>query len=200
MSDTQQYTENQAALLAGVDLRHGAWFDTVAMEAAKTGLMRDRKTARRVLDQLVHKGILAIDTAKEDGSAWITLRLTEPWFYGKNEETEMPAEDLIGEDLIGEDLIGSTDPEPEPTTATIPVIHTEVAVVKEWKDEDGTEWTETVFPDGSSTLKRRRMVSDAWRTDYWGAEAPGEKQKATTAKLAKMAKTYGHFSHQPFME
>lgn len=77
------------------------------------------------------------------------------------------------------------------------VTHTEMYTVNEWEDAEGTLWEETIFADGSRTLKRRRLVSNSWRTDYWGAEFSGDKEKATTAKLAKGARVTGHFTHTP---
>lgn len=77
------------------------------------------------------------------------------------------------------------------------VSHTENYTVNEWTDADEIQWTQTVFADGSSTLKRRRLVSGSWRTDYWGAEFSGDKEKATTSKLAKLARVNNHFTHNP---
>lgn len=233
---TTQFTDNQTAILYGIDLSEGAWFDDVVNKAAAESLNKDKKQARVTLNQLIKKGTLAVDTTKEEGSSWLTVLAPEDWFAGyrpsEEEEDDLlgdveipdtvePAEDLLGdsddEDLLGdsdvEDLLGdvSADVPTTPSgvlllgvetdTDTVTkdqvVTHSEHYTINEWTDADEVQWTETVFADGSRTIKRRRLVSDSWRTDYWGAEFTGDKERATTAKLAKMARAYGSFTHNP---
>jgi hypothetical protein len=231
---TTQFTDNQTAILYGIDLSQGAWFDDVVNQAAAESLNKDKKQARVTLNQLIKKGTLAVDTTKEEGSSWLTVVAPENWFAGyrpyEEEEDDLlgdievpdtpaQAEDLLGdsdEDLLGdddEDLLGDvaalvpTTPEGvllvgvETTHDTVTkdqvVTHSEHYTVNEWVDADEVQWTETLFSDGSRTIKRRRLVSDSWRTDYWGAEFTGDKERATTAKLAKMARAYGSFTHNP---
>lgn len=70
--------------------------------------------------------------------------------------------------------------------------------VKEWSEdlapEEGgyTEFIETTFPDGSLTLRRRRKVSGAWRTDFWGVDAAG-KRYFILSRDAKAARTAGKY-------
>lgn len=69
--------------------------------------------------------------------------------------------------------------------------------VTQWAEEvEGygvTEWIRTEFTDGSWTLRRRRNVSGAWRTDFWGQEAGADKKVFTTSGAAKKAREAGTF-------
>lgn len=198
-----KFTENQTSILGGIDLTRGAWYDDVASLATDRGLVKDRTTARRVLDQLIKKGTLAADTTVEAGSTWLEVKAAEEWFAsGPAEEVE---EDLLG---VQQDVLEGTpadevadalqEIEEEETGKPIEqvVTHTENYKVNEWTTEDGTEWTETVFSDNSRTIKRRKQVSGQWRTDYWGAEFEGDKERYTTARQAKAARAYGTFTHE----
>lgn len=183
------YTENQTSILANIDFTRGAWYDDVVFEATDRQLVKDRPTARRVLDQLIKKGTLTADTTVEEGSTWLELKGSEEWFFSAADDTEV----ILGQDVIA----GTPEDEVEEALAELEVVtHTENYEVREWKDEDGTEWTETIFADKSRTLKRRKQVSGQWRTDYWGSEYEGDNERYTTAKLAKMARAYGTFTHQ----
>lgn len=227
-------TENQEALLSRIDLvAEGAWFDDVVNEAFAQGVIKTKLQAKATLNQLIKKNVLAVDTAKEEGSSWVTLTdlggdvigemLTDSGTIAEEvlaevevEEDEDEDEDLLGdtgaidivpaaeeedEDLLGDvnaglPLVEQSHEGDFDTVAVEQVVsHTENYTVNEWKDAEDNEWTETLFADGSKTLKRRRMVSDAWRTDYWGSEFSGDKERATTAKAAKLARANGHFNH-----
>lgn len=231
-------TENQTNVLFNITLDEGAWFDAAALQAAEANAVKDARQGKVILNQLIKKGVIAVDTTVEEGSSWLTLTSLGGEIIGDlitqagldTEEVLAPEpdaeedEDLLGdvsvdedEDLLGDiqaDVIEGT-PANEVADALAElyeqqsagdvdtvshdqvVSHTENYTVNEWADADETEWTETIFADGSRTLKRRRLVSDAWRTDYWGAEFSGDKERATTAKLAKMARAYGRFTHTP---
>lgn len=213
-------TENQEALLARIDLiAEGAWFDEVVTQAFEQEVIKTKLQAKATLNQLIKKGILAVDTTKEEGSSWVTLTdlggdviggiitdlgiAAEEVLDGLADEEE--DEDLLGDLVVEdeeeleeeeEDLLGDTG-EIDLVVKEQVVSHTENYTVNEWVDAEDTEWTETLFADGSRTLKRRRLVSNAWRTDYWGAEFSGDSERATTAKLAKLARANGHFTHTP---
>jgi hypothetical protein len=217
MSETK-YTENQTAILANVDLSNGAWFDNLVNDIAAKGLVKNKQQAKVSLNQLIKKGTLSADTTVEEGSTWIELKVTEPWFRSETSPAEeAPAEeedDLLG--LIQQDVIEGTpadevadalaEIEAEETGEDVDTVVaeqsktvTENYTELEWTDHEGTEWTETTFNDGSRTLKRRKKVSGSWRTDYWGAEFAGDKERYTTSKFAKMARAYGAFSHNPIV-
>lgn len=226
-------TENQEALLARIDLiAEGAWFDDVVTQAFEQEVIKTKLQAKATLNQLIKKGILAVDTTKEEGSSWVTLTdLGGDVIGGIITDLGIAAEEVLDgladededEDLLGdipeaevlavldadeieaeaaeleeeeEDLLGDTG-EIDLVVKEQVVSHTENYTVNEWVDAEDTEWTETLFADGSRTLKRRRLVSNAWRTDYWGAEFSGDSERATTAKLAKLARANGHFTHTP---
>lgn len=213
-------TENQEALLARIDLiAEGAWFDEVVTQAFEQEVIKTKLQAKATLNQLIKKGILAVDTTKEEGSSWVTLTdLGGDVIGGVITDLGIAAEEVLDglaneeedEDLLGdlvveaeeeleeeeEDLLGDTG-EIDLVVKEQVVSHTENYTVNEWVDTEDTEWTETLFADGSRTLKRRRLVSNAWRTDYWGAEFSGDSERATTAKLAKLARANGHFTHTP---
>lgn len=69
--------------------------------------------------------------------------------------------------------------------------------IKEWAEDTADhgveEYIETTFPDGSLTLRRRRKVSGAWRTDFWGVDAAG-KRYFILSRDAKAARTAGAFT------
>lgn len=189
-----KYTENQTSILAGIDLTQGAWYDDVASLAVDRGLVKDRTTARRVLDQLIKKGTLTADTTIEEGSTWLEVKDGERIPVA----AEVEEEDLIGQDVeegTPADEVADAIAEIEAERPEV-VTHTETYEVREWEDEDGTEWTETIFSDKSRTIKRRKQVSGQWRTDYWGAEYEGDKERYTTARQAKAARAYGTFTHE----
>lgn len=218
-----KYTENQTAVLANVDLSEGSWFEDIVTTVAEQGLNKDKKQARVTLNQLIKKGTLGVDTTREEGESWVYLQEQEqePWFRSEqglnlvagpdpvisesaalqqslSATYTVPAEEAPEEEE--DDLIGDVQPEEAPA-AEIPTAErteqTDLYTVREWKDEDEVEWTETAFHDNSRTIKRRKLVSGSWRTDYWGAEFEGDKERYTTAKLVKMARAYGTFKHNP---
>jgi len=198
-----KYTENQTAILAGVDLSDGSWFEDIVTTVAEQGLNKDKKQARVTLNQLIKKGTLGVDTTKEEGESWVYLQETEPWFRSEQGlPEEAPAEEASEEDE--EDLIGEVHEDEPEAAEEAPSAAADVTktvednyTVREWTDEHEVEWTETVFNDGSRTIKRRKKVSGSWRTDYWGAEFEGDAERYTTAKFAKMARAYGNFKHNP---
>jgi hypothetical protein len=204
----------------------GAFFEDIQSQAPEKGIIKTKQQTKATLNQLIRKGIFEVDTTKEEGSSWLTLTLAggdaisaildaAPAEDAEEEDEEdllgdtgmipiVPApaaeetedEDLLG-DLGGVEATTSTEDVLDTVTKEQVVSHTENYTVNEWVDADDTEWTETIFADGSRTLKRRREVSGSWRTDYWGAEFSGDKERATTAKLAKMARSYGRFTATP---
>jgi hypothetical protein len=197
-------TANQAAVLTAI-LKDGMYihgddfsgtFESFTHDLADRGTVKDKKTAKAVVNQMLKKRLFAVD-AETDG---LTLTdagkfaYTELIFEGNPEglaeqeahleELAEKAESPADEDLIGEDPV-KVETSTESYTAT------------EWTepgDEADIEWTETIFHDGSKTLKRRKKVSGAWRTDYWGTDAGADKQVFTTAKACKMARAYGSFN------
>jgi hypothetical protein len=204
----------------------GAWYDDVVTQAFEKGIIKTKQQTKATLNQLIRKKVLDVDTTKEEGASWLTLTVAGGDALAALQDAsdedapdEDVAEDDDDEDLLGdtgaieivpaaapeedeeEDLLGVEAAEVETISDSITqeqvVSHTENYTVNEWTDADDTEWTETIFADGSHTLRRRRKVSDSWRTDYWGAEFSGDKEKATTAKLCKMARAAGHFNHTP---
>jgi hypothetical protein len=214
----------QEGLYLAEDGTFGVWFDTLVEDAAST--VGTKAQAKAAINQLVKKRVFEVDLTVEEGSAWLlrtalgkdildTFGESDEDLLGDVEPEAAATDD--DEDLLGDiqaDVLPGTPlnevaealeelyaQEHEGDFDTIVkeqvVSHTENYTVNEWKDADDTEWTETIFADGSRTLKRRRLVSEAWRTDYWGAEFSGDKERATTAKLAKMARAYGSFTHEP---
>ena len=222
-------TENQAAVLTAIreglsvhDDEFTAVFDTFAADLADRGSLKDKKTAKVVLNQLTKKRLLAVDAETEQ------LTLTDAGKYAmtevlfadepeKLEEQKQHLEEL--EDKFGtpeqrkahlqsfgqeetpaeEETPAPVEEEEEDLLGTVEkaVTETDSYTVTEWT-EDGkeapVEWTETTFKDGSKTLKRRTKVSGAWRTDYWGWEAGSDKKLFTSAKASKMARAYGTFT------
>lgn len=203
-----KFTENQTAVLSNLDFSEGMWFDTAAELADVRQLVKDKKTARVVLNQLIKKGTLVADTTVEEGSTWLELKeAPEPWFRSETAPVEEEEEEEAEEDLVGTqdvepgtpedevaDAIAEIEAEEEDLVGDVATTHTENYVVREWTDADDVEWTEVTFPDKSHALKRRKKVNGAWRTDYWGAEFEGDKETYTTAKRFKMAKAYGSFT------
>lgn len=205
-------TANQASVLKAImqenfyisqeDGDFAGAFDTFATDLASAGYLKDKKTAKVVINQMLKKRIFAIDA---DEVLSITdagkFAYTELIFEGNPEglaEQERHLEEVAVRvaapaEEADEDLIGEADPVVVETKVT----EGEAYTATEWT-EDGTEapveWTETIFADGSKTLKRRQKVSGAWRTDYWGWEAGSDKKLFTTAKACKMARAYGTFT------
>lgn len=190
----------------GSDGEFGVWFDTLAKEAVAHGV-KDLKQARVTVNQMIKKNLFKVDTTIEEGSSW--LALTDA---GKEALTQvlLPKAEESEEDLLGTQDVEEGTPEDEVAEALAEIeaeaeedlvgdvrgevqTETENYTVREWHDGDDVEFTETLFKDGSRTLKRRKKVSGSWRTDYWGAENAADKDAYTTAKLAKMARAYGQF-------
>lgn len=178
----------------------GIWSDALTGEAGPE-VSDTAKGAGRVAVSLVKKGLLKSEEA-EDGT-WFELTAegaaVANELAGNTEQAPVEKLVLSGEmvevevevdsepvDTI-EELIGSAedeDPEGE-----------DELVVTVTIDENGAEWTRTVFPDLSYTLKRRQKVSGAWRTDYWGCEGVGEKERFCLSRDVKAAIARGSFQH-----
>jgi hypothetical protein len=202
-------TENQAAVLTAIreglsvhDDEFTAVFDTFAADLADRGSLKDKKTAKVVLNQLTKKRLLAVDAETEQ----LTLTdagkyaMTEVLFADEPEKLEEQKQHLASlETPAEEETPAPVEEEEEDLLGTVEkaVTETDSYTVTEWT-EDGkeapVEWTETTFKDGSKTLKRRTKVSGAWRTDYWGWEAGSDKKLFTSAKASKMARAYGTFT------
>lgn len=66
------------------------------------------------------------------------------------------------------------------------------SIIREFVD-GADEWIVETFQDNSQVTRRRRQVSGAWRTDFWGYTAEGKKVP-TTSKAAKAAREAGRFT------
>ncbi len=196
-------TENQTAVLTNYSFEGGRWFDSVAGDLVTLGIIAKKQQAKVTLNQLIKKGLMTVDTTVEEGSSWITLSTLGQEIAADFAPVEAEEDDLLGdvEEALQDVLEGTPADEVEEALAEIEaeeVVHavtaTETYTATEWTDEKDVEWIETIFLDGSKTLKRRQKVSGSWRTDYWGTEAGAEKQVFTTAKAAKMARAYGTFN------
>lgn len=190
----------------GVAAGSGIWSEVLTGECGPE-IAANPKGAARVAGSLVKKGLLASFVDAEENDTW--FELTEAGAELANElaatqidltpvaeveeepaQTELDLDDLA--DLIGETV---EEEELDVTEENRFVVGEgdEPFVAKE-TDEDGTEWTRTTFEDGSYTLKRRRQVSGAWRTDYWGCESGSDKEVFCLSRDAKAALAAGSFA------
>lgn len=171
MAQNTKLTAKQTALLAAIGegfFGYGDSFMAGEIAGDKGYLVgENRSKVGRVADSLVKKGFL--DRVSNEDEIW----------YSATDEGSAMAYQLAEEGTVQEelDLIGETAPVEEAAAEF---------GTTEWTEGE-TEWTRHTFSDGSSTLKRRRQVSGAWRTDYWSTEYAGGKETLTTSRLVKQA-------------
>lgn len=138
------------------------------------------KGVSAVAKSLHRKGLLESDFNTEDGESYFITAAGEAWFAENFPKAE--------EALVVEQAGPSADPEVENHIGYD---------VSTWQEEDhdllAIEWIETTFADGSKTLRPRKQVNGAWRTDFWGFTAEGKKV-STTSKAAKAAREAGTFT------
>lgn len=173
-------------IVAGSDI----WADVMTSEIAGHPTYAVSDTAKGVASvakSLVKKGYLEVTAADvEDGVAYV---LTELGATTANELAGNGAEVAEQEEF---DLIGETETPEAPVE--VDALDEETGNwISSWTEGD-TEWTKVEFSDSSYYVKRRRSVSNAWRTDYYGCENLGEKQVLTTSRQCKLAVAAGSFT------
>lgn len=184
----------------GIAAGSGTWSDVLTGEAGPE-VAANPKGVARVAGSLVKKGLLA--SSEQEEGTW--FELTEAGAELANElaatqidltpvveAEEAPVQEELEIEL--DDLIGETVAEDELDVTEENRFEDDQPFVAKEEDEDGTEWTRTTFGDGSYTLKRRRQVSGAWRTDYWGCEAGSAKETFCLSRDAKAALAAGSFT------
>ena len=183
-----QLTAKQTALLTAIAENKVDFFEDGLVEGSNgwsdvltdqlTGIVADTaKGVAQVAKSLDKKGLLKSDGNTEDGESWFITAAGEAWFTENFPKAEEEISETTKVDEIG-------TPEGE-------------AVVVTWETagmEDTVYWTEVKFADDSRTIKRRQKVSGAWRTDYWGAEFAGDKERLTTSAKVKEALSRGNFT------
>jgi hypothetical protein len=184
-------TAKETALMTAIAERHFSFFDqgivagsgiwtedmTAELMGSKYEVSKTQRGAASVINSLARKGLLITVPAQDEDEAWTELtEAGQAWC-----EENFPAEEETVEEA----------PVAEEAPAEV-ALETETFKIVEFKDEDA-EWIETTFADGSKTLRRRRQVSGAWRTDFWGITAEG-KRVATSSKAAKEAREAGTFT------
>lgn len=167
------------------------WSDVLTDEL--TGIVSDSaRGVARVAGSLCKKGLLESDLlSDEDGASFYITEAGEAWFAENFPKEEAPVEEAAAEVTEEEAHIGRVILE---QAAAAEEVAPAAAEVTEHTDTDGAEWILTTFADGSYTLRRRRQVSGAWRTDFWGQAAGTEKRVSTTSKAAKAALEAGRFT------
>lgn len=184
----------------GIAAGSGIWSDVLTGEAGPE-VAANSKGVARVAGSLVKKGLLA--SSEQEEGTW--FELTEAGAELANElaatqidltpvveAEEAPVQEELEIEL--DDLIGETVAEDELDVTEENRFEDDQPFVAKEEDEDGTQWTRTTFGDGSYTLKRRRQVSGAWRTDYWGCEAGSSKETFCLSRDAKAALAAGSFT------
>lgn len=157
------------------------WSDVLTSQLI--GIVADTaKGVAQVAKSLDKKGLLVSDGNTEDGESWFITAAGEAWFA---ENFPAETEEAATEEISADTTVAEVEtPEGE-------------AIVTEWTAagmEDTVYWTEIKFADDSRTIKRRQKVSGAWRTDYWGAEFAGDKERMTTSAKVKDALRKGNFT------
>lgn len=157
----------------------GIWTECMTEEIMGTSRYDVSNTQRgvaSVINSLGRKGLL-VTTDRGDG-AWTELtEAGQAWVEAHNGETAEEVQE-----------VASAAKHPGETTEV-----TETFAVAEWAEEDETEWIVTTFADNSNTLRRRRKVNGAWRTDFWGTTADGKKV-SILSRDAKAAREAGKFT------
>ncbi len=149
-----------------------------AVSATETGVSSVAKS-------LCRKGLLETDGAGDEASYYLTEAGAEVARELHGEEAEAFQAEVDATIADSEALLAAK---------AVPVHEdTETYTTNEWTEGDA-QWTETIFNDGSYTLRRHRQVSGAWRTDFWGKEAGAEKKALTTSAKAKAARVNGTFT------
>lgn len=153
---------------SGVEVGSGSWTECMTEELAGTAVSDSKRGAATVIASLGRKGFLITDDGgdSEDGP-W--TELTEA---GSEWCKAYYSEGAFAEEEAAEEVV------------LFKISHA---------NEDGVEWEQCSFPDGSYTRRRRRQVSGAWRTDFWGTTASG-KRVAILSRDAKAAREAGTFS------
>lgn len=158
----------------------GSWTEVMTGEIAgstKYAVSATLRGVATVIASLGRKGLL-ITSTNEDG-AWTDLTAEgEAWV---NEFNDKVTEE---EARIGRVIL-------EQAAAAEVVLDTEAFKITH-RNEDGTEWDTCTFADGSFTERRRKQVSGAWRTDFWGTTTEGERVSILSrdAKAAREAGTF----------
>ena len=184
----------------GITENSGIWSEVLTSESGPE-VAANAKGAARVAGSLVKKGLLASFVDTEENDTWFYLTAEGADLANELGATQMdltPVQDEL-EGITLEDVdaaLAMLDEEEElvgEVTEENRFEDDQPFVAKE-EDEDGTQWTRTTFGDGSYTLKRRRQVSGAWRTDYWGCEAGSSKETFCLSRDAKAALAAGSFT------
>lgn len=166
----------------GLEEGANGWADVTTSTLANHPTYEVSKTPRgvaSVLNSLCKKGLMYSDLGDDDAAYYLT---------------ELGAE--VARELHGGEVVEVEEISADTTVAEVETPEGE-AVVTEWTTEgteDTVSWTEVTFPDASRTIKRRQKVSGAWRTDYWGAEFAGDKERLTTSARVKEALRKGNFT------
>ena len=147
------------------------------------------KTARGVATvaaSICRKGLLTSDNNDEDGAS-----------YYITEAGAVVLQAMLAESKTGKFYTAPVEEISETTKVDEIGTPEGEAVVVTWETagmEDTVYWTEVKFADDSRTLKRRTKVSGSWRTDYFGAEFMGDKERLTTSAKVKEALSRGNFT------
>jgi len=194
-------TAKETALMTAIAANHFSFFDQGLVDGSGiwTECMTDEIAGHKVykvsdsqrgvatvIASLGRKGLLLTDT-NEDG-AWTELTAAgEAWITEHNGQSDREVQEAAVAERMAPKVVNPEAKHPGETTEA-----NETFAVSEWADEDETEWVSTAFADGSSTLRRRRQVSGAWRTDFWGTTADGKKVSILSrdAKAAREAGTF----------
>lgn len=183
----------------GVAAGSGIWSEVLTGECGPE-IAANPKGAARVAGSLVKKGLLDSFVDAEENDTWFSLTAEGAELAlelaGRTVDAEGTHSPVVEEAPVQEelelddlaDLIGETP------AAEVVVGEDDQPFVAKEEDEDGTQWTRTTFGDGSYTLKRRRQVSGAWRTDYWGCESGSDKEVFCLSRDAKAALAAGSFA------
>jgi len=184
-------TAKETALLTAVAEGHFSFFDEGLVDGSgiwttcmteeiagstKYAVSASERGVATVINSLGRKGYL-LTTTNEDGT-WTEITATgEAWIAEFNGET--------GEEVLEEAIA-------ERITKTAEEAPVDDAQVHEYTEGDA-EWIVTTFADNSNTLRRRRQVNGAWRTDFWGTTADGKKV-SILSRDAKAARAAGKFT------
>ncbi|MDQ5840909.1 MAG: hypothetical protein M3537_07165, partial [Chloroflexota bacterium] len=189
---------------ASYSAEDGAWVELTEAGAEWIAAHNEAKAAEQVADDAL-EATLEIG---EDGNYVLPSAAPVQEELPIAEETPAPAKKTrkakakkavaapeTTETVAEEPTAPETAPEPETAAPTAEELGYTVEEWDEETDEWGTQfWIQTVFADGSMTLRRRRKVSGAWRTDFWGQAAGAEKRVFTTSGAAKAARAAKKFT------
>lgn len=173
MIATGQFTWFDDGLTEG----SGIWTTCLTEEAEGSEVSATQRGVATVVASLGRKGFLETNQTGDGEGAWTAL--TEAGAAWCNEHEAKVGRTILEQVTIAQEE--EAEAAPAETTTT------------EWTTEDGTEWIHTSFADLSAVTRRRRQVSGAWRTDFWGITAD-QKKVSILSRDAKAAREAGTFT------